>query len=189
MLTTSAVVKADDLDVSYSLEAKKDFAGAAAAMQRAYKAKGGYFYALRAGYLFGLAGDWRTSGAEYLEAAALERGAIEPLLGAQLAFATGAEWPKAVEIGKRAVALDATNYLARSRLAWAAYQAKDFAASADAYRAVLKLYPGDVDMRVGLGWALLGAGKKTEAALVFREVLGMVPKHASATSGLAAAGG
>lgn len=183
--TARADEPADALAQSYQLELKKDYAGAAKALARAPRTQ--YFVALRLGYLDALAGDARGAADAYRAAAALAPGALEPLLGEQLAQQTLGAWPEAIAAGKKIIALDPANYLGRSRLAWALYKHREFGDSAASYRAVLALYPGDVEMRLGLGWALLGATQKAEAAQAFRDVLAMVPKHASATEGLAAA--
>jgi Flp pilus assembly protein TadD len=74
-----------------------------------------------------------------------------------------------------------------SRLAWTRYQKKNFRGAAELYAAILVQYPGDTEMRNGLGWSLLSLGRKDDAAAAFREVLAMVPRQADATQGLATA--
>ena len=55
------------------------------------------------------------------------------------------------------------------------------------YRRLVLLYPGDLEMRAGLGWAALRMGKAGEAVELFSAVLEISAGHASATSGLAEA--
>ena len=42
-------------------------------------------------------------------------------------------------------------------------------------------------MRLGLGWSMLGLGRRDDATAAFHEVLTMVPKQSGATEGVAAA--
>ena len=178
----------DPLAESYRLQNKNDLAGAIKATRKAIDAApSAYFPRIRLAYLDTLAGDWAGAAAAYHSAGELAPGALEPLLGEQLAQNALGRWDDAEAIGKRVVAIDPLNYLGRSRLAWSRYKKKDFRGAAELYAALVALYPGDIDMRVGLGWAMIGLGRKADAAAAFREVLTMVPGLASATEGLAAA--
>jgi Flp pilus assembly protein TadD len=51
-------------------------------------------------------------------------------------------------------------------------------------RGVLALYPADLEMRSGLGWALLRQGKHRDAEAELRRVLAVSPGYASARSAL-----
>jgi tetratricopeptide (TPR) repeat protein len=190
LLSCGGLVKADDatdsLSRSYTLEANRDYAGAAKVIRQIIDTTSrSYFLHLRLGYLSALAGDHVSASTAYRSAAELEPKALEPLLGAQLALANAGMWSEAIEVGRKAVALDRLNYLARSRLAWALYKRREYREAASTYRSVLANYPGDIEMWVGLGWAHLGAGNAPDAAAAFRQVLGMSPKHVGATAGLA----
>ena len=182
-----AVADTDPLAESYRLQTKNDLAGALKAMRKAVAASpGSYFVNLRLAYLSTLTGDWAGALDGYHTAADLAPAAIEPLLGEQLALVTLGRWDDAENIGKQILKADASNYLAGSRLAWTHYKKKDFQGALALYAAVLALYPGDIDMRNGLGWSLLALDRKKDAAAAFREVLVMVPGQANATAGLAA---
>ncbi len=54
---------------------------------------------------------------------------------------------------------------------------------------MLELFPSDVEIRTGLGWALLKQGKGADAAREFEQVLKVAPKQASAREGLLAVKG
>jgi tetratricopeptide (TPR) repeat protein len=178
---------ADPLAESYRLQTKNDLAGAIKATRKAIDATpSAYFPRIRLAYLDTLAGDWTGAAAAYHSAGELAPGAVEPLLGEQLALNALGKWDEAEGVGKRVLAIDPLNYLGRSRQAWSKYKRKDFRGAAEVYAALVALYPGDIDMRVGLGWSLLGLGRKPDAAAAFREVLTMVPGLASASEGLAA---
>lgn len=179
---------ADPLAASYKLEASKDVAGAVRAMRLAVEATpNAYFPRVRLAYLDALAGDQAGAADAYRAAAQLAPGAIEPLLGEQLALVTLARWDDAEQVGRQLVRLDPENYLARSRLAWTLYNRRDYRGAAQLYAAVVAAYPSDADLRAGLGWSLLALGRRADAAAAFREVLAMVPAHPGATKGLAAA--
>ena len=47
-----------------------------------------------------------------------------------------------------------------------------------------ELYPSDTDVRAGLGWALLKAGRPQEATHEFQELLGINPRLTTAREGL-----
>ncbi|MFO0763153.1 MAG: tetratricopeptide repeat protein, partial [Byssovorax sp.] len=74
------------------------------------------------------------------------------------------------------------------RLAFSVYSLGRYAESAMLYRRLLDAYPSDVEVRAGLGWALLKSGKAADAAKEFREVLEIAPKNALSLDGLKAAG-
>jgi tetratricopeptide (TPR) repeat protein len=176
-----------ELVESYKLQTS-DIAASIKAMHKVVETSPNtYFPRLRLGYLSSLAGDPVAALAAYRAAAKLAPGAVEPLLGVQLALVTLAKWDEAETVAKQILAIDSANYLARSRLAWTRYKKKDFRGAAEVYAAILVQYPADTEMRNGLGWSLLALGRKEDAAAAFREVLAMVPKQANATDGLAAA--
>jgi Flp pilus assembly protein TadD len=52
------------------------------------------------------------------------------------------------------------------------------------YRGVLALCPADLEMRSGLGWALLRQGKHQDAEAELRRVLAVAPEYTSAHSAL-----
>jgi Tfp pilus assembly protein PilF len=183
----SSAAQSEELAESYKLQAS-DLAASVKAMRKVVEAApNAYFPRLRLGYLSSLAGDNAGALAAYRAAAKLAPGAVEPLLGVQLALVTLGQWDEAEATAKKILAIDSANYLARSRLAWTRYKKKEFRAAAELYAAIVVQYPGDTDMRNGLGWSLLALGRKDDAAAAFREVLAMVPKQASATEGLASA--
>jgi len=100
-------------------------------------------------------------------------------------FALG-RYSEAEAAGRKALAHDADNYLAASRLAWTLFSLKRYADAAKMYARVLTLYPSDLEMMTGLGYSELRAGRKREASDAFRAVLGILPNHARAREGLAA---
>ncbi|MBI4577911.1 MAG: tetratricopeptide repeat protein [Planctomycetes bacterium] len=190
-LAGSWVARAGDeatpLEQSYALERAADWAGAAAAMERAVREQQrSYFRWYRLGYLQLQAGNHAAASEAYGRAAALEAKAVEPLLGQQQAFLAQADYAAAVRSGDALLERDARNFLGLSRTAWALYKLGRFVPAIEQYRTVLTYYPGDIEMRMGLGWSLLGAEKYDAARAAFQEVLDMVPGHAGAQEGLEA---
>lgn len=177
--------KASPLEESYRLQAAGDYAGAASAMREAVESTSrSYFPRLRLAYLQLMSADYAAAAESYRLAALMEPNAVEPLLGQQQCLMALERWDQAEAVGKDLWGKDPKNYLGLSRLAWTQRCRGDFKTAVETYRRVLALYPGDVDMRLGLGFSLLGAGKKTDASATFREVLAMVPGHKDAVAGL-----
>lgn len=190
LLSSSAQADPGAHQRSYELEAKKDYAGALQVLEgMSSGAQRSYLHALRRGWLSYLLGRYPQSIAGYKQATRRAAGAVEPLLGLMLPQMAQRAWADAAKTGRKALALDADNYLATSRLALSSYYLGRYAESARLYQRLVQLYPGDVTMRAGLGWALLKQRKRPEAARVFRQVLTLAPKNASAKAGLTAAGG
>ncbi len=176
--------KITPLEESYRMQAEGDWVGAQAAMREAADAAPrSYFARLRLAYLQLLSVDYAAAADSYRAAANLEPGAVEPLLGQQQALIALERWDAAERAGKDLTAKDPKSYVGLSRLAWTYRGKGDFRTATDLYLKLLALYPGDAEMRVGLGYALLGQGKRVEALAAFREVLAMVPGHADAEAG------
>jgi tetratricopeptide (TPR) repeat protein len=171
--------------ISYQLQTSGDFAGAGRALRPLIEAQPkAYFPRLRQGYMFLLAADYTNAADSYRAAAALEAAAVEPLLGLQQTLLAAERFDDAEKVGREVLQRDPKSYLGLSRQAWTLYKRGNCAAAADLYQKVLALYPGDADMLSGLGYAQLGLGKKTQAEASFKAVLGNVPGHVSATTGL-----
>ena len=151
-------------------------------------AKETYVYHLRRAWLLYLAADHRASVAAYRDAIEAAPKAVEPRLGLMLPQMALSLWLDTVSTAEGALAIDPNNYLALSRKAYALYMLGRYTEAADAYRAVLALYPSDVEMRSGLGWSLLKAGRG-DAAAEFRQVLDLAPEYVTAKTGLEMATG
>lgn len=180
--------KGDDgknLAGSYQVQASADYTTAIQLMRPLVEAQPkNYFLRLRLAYLQLLKGDYGAAAETYRAAAGLEPASLEALLGAQQSLIAAERWDDAEKAGREVLAKDNKNYLGLSRQAWTLFQKKSYAASCEMYRQVLVLYPGDIDMQLGLGYAQLWLGKKGDAEATFKKVLAEVPGHASATQGL-----
>ena len=173
------------LTASYQLQAIADYGGAIQLMRPLVDASPkAYFLRLRLAYLFLQKGEYQNSADSYRAAAQLEPAAVEPLLGQQQALMALERYDDAEKVGRELLQRDPRNYLGLSRQAWIQFKRESYAASADLYQQVLALYPGDVEMLSGLGYAQVWLGKKSTAEATFRKVLANVPGHLSATTGL-----
>jgi tetratricopeptide (TPR) repeat protein len=185
--TAAAAEPAEPPSDSFALEAKGDLEGALRASTRAAEANPKrYFFRLRVAYLELLLKDYAAAAKDYRRAAELAPRSIEPLLGEQQALIALGSFVPAEPIGREILARDADNYLATTRLAWTLFNLKRFGEAAKLYARVLTLYPGDLEMMLGLGFSLLKSGRKPQAAEVFRAVLSISPEHLRAREGLAA---
>jgi len=149
----------------------------------------GYVAQLRRGWLLYKLGKHAESIEAYGKAIGAEPRSIEARVGVLLPAMALRRWAD-VETGAREVTrLDPGNYLANLRMAFAQYNLGRYAESAATYKRLAEAYPSDVEVRAGLGWAWLKAGKAAEAAGEFRAVLDVAPRNALAGDGLKAAGG
>jgi len=181
---------ADGFQRSYDSEAAGKIPDAVAALDALPSPqKDGYVAQLRRGWLLYRLGKHTEAIGAYGRAIALEPRSIEARTGVLLPAMALRRWAD-VESGAREVLrLDAGNYLGNLRLAFALYNLGRYPESASVYKHLAESYPSDVEVRGGLGWALLKGGKAAEAASEFRAVLEIAPKNALAADGLKAAGG
>jgi tetratricopeptide (TPR) repeat protein len=87
---------------------------------------------------------------------------------------------RSIAVADAILQLDPKSYLARSRRAWALYQLSRYPEAVVEYATVVHLYPGDIEMRLGLGYALAGSKRPVEAVIEFREVLKRMPANTRA---------
>jgi tetratricopeptide (TPR) repeat protein len=143
-----------------------------------------YFLLARLGYLEACAKNFSRAAVVYAQAAALDSKGVEALLGEQQALIALGRYREAEPVGLEIVRRDSNNYFGNSRLAWTLYNLGHYARSVASYQKLVGLYPGDIEMQLGLGWALFKGGRKREAAEKFAEVLAMSPDHTGARQGL-----
>lgn len=176
---------ARSLTTSYQLQANADYAGAIQILRSLVDSSPkAYFPRLRLAYLHLLKCEYQNSADAYRAAALLEPAAVEPLLGQQQALMALEHFDDAEKVGREILQRDPKNYTGLSRQAWIQFKRESYAAAADLYQQVLVLYPSDVEMLAGLGYAQLWLGKKSTAEATFRKALAFVPGHAGATAGL-----
>ena len=175
----------DALLQSYDLEATEKLGEALAALDQLPEArKGAYLGWARRGWLQYRLGQHLASVESYRKAIALAPQAIEPRLGLTLPQLALHRWADAEVIAKEVLRIDPASYLATLRLAFVYYNLHRYGESAALYQKLRDLYPSDTDVRSGLAWALLKAGKTQEAAKEFRDLLAISPRLTMARQGL-----
>lgn len=180
---------ADMFQRSYDAEATGKLADALASLDGLPSPqKDGYVALLRRGWLLYKLGRNAEAIDAYNKASAIEPRSVESRVGALLPQMASRRWADVETTAKDAIKIDPSNYLANLRLAYATYNLARYAEAAVLYRKLAELYPSDVDVRSGLGWALLKSGKAGDAVKEFRQVLEVAPKHALSREGLTAAG-
>ena len=183
---TASAGDAQHFQRSYDLEATRKIAGALAALGKvSAKGKRTYVYQLRKGWLLYINGRHPGAIQAYHQAVKLAAGSVEARLGLTLPQMALLRFKDAAATAHSVLKIDADNYLATSRLAYCSYNLGRYAESMRRYQRLIQLYPADVEMRVGLGWAQLKLGKKREAAKTFSAVVAVAPNHAMARQGLA----
>jgi tetratricopeptide (TPR) repeat protein len=172
---------------SYSAESAGNYEAALRALEQLPAAqKHGYIASFRRGWLQYCLGRHAEAVAAYAAAIKLEPDAVEARVAQLLPLMAAGKWTELIKAAQDTLKRDPQNYLALQRMAYAQYSSQRFPEAEQSYRRLVKLYPSDVEMRAALGWAVLRLGKQPEATELFRTVLELSPKHASATAGLQA---
>jgi tetratricopeptide (TPR) repeat protein len=143
-----------------------------------------YTAMLRAGWLSYLKGDYSSSIGYYHKAISLQPYAIEPELGLTLPLMASKQWKEAGAVARKILNRDKDNYLANSRLAYILFSEGRYEEAEKKYRKVLSEYPSDIEMKLGLGWTYLRMGHRMKAIELFKGVLAVRKKNASAQNGL-----
>lgn len=175
----------------YQLSYDKEAAGLHLAALEALEclpgpARVSYIAELRRGWLLYQLGRHADASAAYARATELAPAAVESRLGRMLPLIADRRYAAAIAQGQEILALDPRNYLASLRLAYTHYLQGDHAAAVAGYAALMSAYPGDIEVKAGLGWALLKLGRTDEAIAQFRQVLAVAPRHAAASEGFLA---
>ena len=181
----AAVAPADALVQSYDGESAGNLRGALASLDQLEPARrDSYLGWARRGWLQYRLGLHADSIESYRRAIALAPKAVEPRLGILLPELALHRWADAEAMAKEVLRSDPLNYLATLRLAFTYYSQHRYQESALLYQKLRDLYPSDTDVRSGLSWALLKAGKIPDATREFRDLLGISPRLSSAQEGL-----
>jgi tetratricopeptide (TPR) repeat protein len=174
---------------SYDEEAAGHTEEALAALDKLSPAKSGaYLTQLRRGWLLYRLGRHAEAIEAYEKASSLDAKSVEARLGILLPLMAAHNWQAAEKAARDVLRSDASNYLATLRLAFVQYSQGRYGESRTLYKKLAEGYPSDVEVRAGLGWALLKLGRNDEAASAFREVLEIAPKNVLALQGLSATG-
>lgn len=181
---------AEQFQASYDSEAVGRLQDSLAALDRVPAARRDSFVvALRRGWLLYRLGRYGEAVDAYNTAIGAGPKAVEARVGILLPLLAQRRWADVETNARAALRLDPANYLATLRLAFALYNLHRYDESAGLYRKLHDLYPSDVEVISGLGWALVKAGKAGDALPVFRAGAELAPKHALIREGVKASGG
>ena len=176
---------ASDLQTSYSLEYYGKYADALILCEKlTAQNPREYFYALRAGYVAYLAGNYNRSLEHYQNALLARSESLEPRLGQLLPLIALGKYKQAEMTALAVLRSDPKNYTARIKLAYALYLAGEFLRSEKYYADLEADFPSDATVLMGLGWAQLKQGRKTQAHAQFQRVKLMFPENKYAEEGL-----
>jgi tetratricopeptide (TPR) repeat protein len=176
---------ADLYEESYALETKGDYAGSLNKVLQILRADTRDYTAnLRAGWLSYLQLDYNTALAYYKRAAGQSPDAVEPLLGLTLPLMAAKQWGEAEKAANAVIQRDSNNYLANSRLAYILFCLGKYGEARTRYEEVLRLYPSDLDMKLGLAWTYVRLGNKKKASEYFHAVLRVQKTNVNALSGI-----
>jgi Flp pilus assembly protein TadD len=109
---------------------------------------------------------------------------VEARLGALPVLAASRRWRDVETTARQILDRDPASYTASLRLAYALYSLGRYPEAEVVYRKLAALYPGDLEVRSGVGWSLLKMGKKADAAIAFASIVDVAPKNALALDGL-----
>ena len=174
-----------NLKKSYKLEAAGKYRAALSNLEKmAKKDVGNYFYQLRTGWLAYLSGQMSKSQKYYQKAILLAPRAIEPRIGQLLPLIALGKYKQAQSVAKAILRRDTKNYTARSRMAYALFLSGQYKQAQRFYSSLVKDYPADGNMLIGLGWAQLRRGKRKAALVTFEKARAILPGNKKVAEGI-----
>jgi tetratricopeptide (TPR) repeat protein len=143
-----------------------------------------YIIQLRAGWIQYLLGNYSQSVIFFQKASVIESSAIEPrIFQLKPLFALG-KYREIELVSKSILKLDQKNYTGRSSLAFAFYTLGDYKNAIVYYESLIKDYPTDTEMLLGLGWSYMGQMEKQKANSIFKIVERILPYDERVRMGL-----
>ena len=171
---------------SYRYEKSQDYADAIKAMAPVFTVyPQGYTVNLRLGWLHYLSGTYANARSHYQTAIKTAPAAIEAKLGYTLPLLAQERFEEAEAIAKEVIRVDASNYYANLRLAYALRMEKKYAAAEEVLNALLLLYPTDVKFLTELGLVKVAQSQSAAATHIFADVLTLDPENVIAKAQLA----
>jgi tetratricopeptide (TPR) repeat protein len=166
---------------SYRYEKAQNYADAITAIAPIFTADPkSYIVNLRLGWLCYLSGDGANSKSHYQAAMMAAPGSLEAKLGYLLPLLTEKHYDEAEVIAKQVIHVDASNYYANLRLAFALRMGQKNDAAEEVLKHVLLLYPTDVKGLSELGLVKVAQNQFSTAQRIFADVLTLDPENAVA---------
>jgi len=145
-----------------------------------------YIANYRVAWLYYLKGRYADSTKFYKKALNIKPDAIEPKLGLLLPLMASRRWSEAETLAVSILKKAPANYLGGSRLAYIYFSQGKYQAALNQYKEVLRNFPSEIEMMLGLGWTYLKIGQKSEAKKMFLRVLSIRRQNLNARAGLEA---
>jgi len=168
---------------SYANELNKNYAAAINDVTP-YYSDNNYEINIRLGWLHYLNQNYNASQNYYQKAVRIKPESIEAKFGYVKPLSFLQSWDKVLQQYIDILKIDPQNTQASYWAGVIYYNRKQFDVAAKYFRTVTVLYPFDYDGNHMLAWALLMAGKKTEAAPYFEKALLIKPGDESSAEGL-----
>jgi len=168
---------------SYVNEANKSYSAAINDIMP-YYADNSYEVNIRLGWLHYLNKNYVVSQNYYQKAVSLKPGSIEAKFGYVKPLSFLQSWDKVVEQYQAILKIDPQNTQANYWVGIIYYNRHQYEQAIKCFRIVANLYPYDYDGNHMLAWALLMAGNKNDAKLIFEKALIIKPGDDSSTDGL-----
>ena len=163
---------------SYRYEKTQNYEDAIKAMAPVINAyPQGYTVNLRLGWLYYLSGNYANSKSYYQAAMKTAPASIEAKLGYTLPLLAQERYEDAEAIAKEIIRIDASNYYANLRLAFALRLQKKYPAAEEVNNALLLLYPTDVKFLTELGLVKAAQNQSAVAKRIFGDVLTLDPEN------------
>ncbi len=163
---------------SYSYEKTQNYDDAIKAIMPVVSAyPQGYTVNLRLGWLYYLAGNYANSKTYYQAAIKIAPASIEAKLGYTLPLLAQERYEEAEAVTKEIIRIDASNYYANLRLAFALRMQKKLDAAEEVLNRALPLYPTDVKYLTELGLVKVAQDQCTAARRIFTDVLTLDPEN------------
>lgn len=145
-----------------------------------------YLATMRAAWLNYNQKNYDEAARHYANATRMQPGALSPRLGLLNIAKDKQDVPGAAKAGELVLALEPSNYRALYAVAWAAFEAKNYAKAGSVYRQILRFYPEELDAVSGAAWSSFYQGQKMEARAGFRKLVSVNPDYSYARQGIEA---
>ncbi len=163
---------------SYGYEKGQNYADAIKAIAPVVSAyPQGYTVNLRLGWLYYLSGNQANSKVHYLAAIKSAPASIEAKLGYMLPLLAQERYEEVESVAKQVIRVDASNYYANLRLAYALRMQKKYDASSELLIQLLTYYPTDVKFLTELALVRVAQDQRESARRIFFDVLTLDPEN------------
>lgn len=170
---------------SYRYEKSQNYADAIKALMPVLEEyPQGYTLNLRLGWLHYLQGGFATARGHYETAVKVAPYSLEAKLGHTLPLLAQERWAEAEAVVRQVLRLDAGNYLANLRLAYALRLQQKFDAADEVVNRMLVSYPTDIALLSELALLKVAQGQGAEAGRIFNDILILDPENVTAKAQL-----